>query len=145
MTDVPYTDAETLARGLADLYDKADDIATETNAVRIDLSGCLEIAGDYATDEQGNVTNPGLARELLRMRELVSELEALAARMDTQRTETERLDKLAGGIEMDLDDLQHEQQDTADLAEMIRDVERGIRDPSELRYAIERIEPNYVL
>jgi hypothetical protein len=31
------------------------------------------------------------------------------------------------------------------VTEMFRDVERGIRDPSELRYAIERIEPNYVL
>jgi hypothetical protein len=81
--------------------------------------------------------------------------EALIAARDalkTIRDAVRELSRMAGKVQGDISDLaigldkaQYEQHDTADLAEMIRDVERGIRDPCELRYAIERIEPNYVL
>jgi HAMP domain-containing protein len=69
MTDIPYAEAEKLARGLGEQFDKADILAMDLGSVRTTLSGSIEIARDYA---DGNV---GLTRELDRMRD---ELEALA-------------------------------------------------------------------
>ena len=131
------TDLRTLHADATEIANRVTDLA----GVADELTG---VASYAVTDARRALANGG-------------DLEALRAALEAARESLKDIHAKAGTIlhglytldtedlVCSLDDAQYEQADTVDLAEMFRDVERGIRDPSELRYAIERIEPNYVL
>ena len=126
MTDIPHTDACKLQGGLFKAAETAAVLAMDLAGVRATLSGCIEIAGDYADE------NPGPARELTRMREELGALEVLVARTETLAETLDTLEDDADDVAMALDDLQYTEGIQQDIAAMALDVERGIRDPEEL-------------
>jgi hypothetical protein len=135
MTDLRtlHADATEIANRVTDLAGVADELTGVASYAVTDARRALANGGDLEA----------LRAALEAARESLKDIHAKAGTilhgLDT--LDTEDLEDLV----CSLDDAQYEQADTVDLAEMFRDVERGIRDPSELRYAIERIEPNYVL
>jgi hypothetical protein len=134
---------------LKPLFDSATEIANRVT----DLAGDADTLTDRAAY---GVTEARRALEGLPFDDERAAQQAVAA-LEAARETLKACHEIAGMIAhglasldtedlvCSLDDAQYDQEDAAGLAEMFRDVERGIRDPSELRYAIERIEPNYVL
>jgi DNA repair ATPase RecN len=126
MTDIPHAEATKLNGELFKEAEKAEILAMNLASVRATLSGSVEIARDYAED------NPGLTRELDRMR---TELDALAETIAKVGTLAKRLDELkddSDDLAQALDDLQYVQGVQRDIADVALDVERGICDPEEL-------------
>jgi hypothetical protein len=127
MTDIPHAEATALYGDLFKQAETADILAMDLASVRATLSGCIEIAGDYAADGPS-----GLGRELQRMRDELGALEVIVARAQTLAEDIDKSSDKADDLAMTLDDLQYTEGIQQDIAAMALDVERGIRDPEEL-------------
>ena len=118
-----YTEAETVARRLSRVEDDADTLVDDMAALVAELA---DFEADMSRD----------TRDLLN---------AVKGRICDLAADLREVSGDAGDLEMTLDDLQHDAAERADFAEMVLDVERGIRDPGELNALVRSMTSSYVL
>ncbi len=125
-----YAEATRIADRVADLADIADQMTDSAAYAVTDARLALEGGGDF----------DAILGALEAAREALKDAHKLAGELlhglDTLDTED---------LVCRLDDLQHDADAREDFATMALDVERGIRDPAELRALIHSMTPNYVL
>lgn len=130
MTDPTYIKAQTLGTALCDLMEDAENRERNlADALRV-------IDGDDTEDHDALIEKLRVAVETLE--DARSEAEMLGGRLDT-------LSDGAWDVSAECEDAHYSRQTTSDLAEIALDVERGIRDHSELIEACKATTPTYVL
>jgi hypothetical protein len=123
-----YASAEKLARELPVAAGRADTLLDDANAMRHEAKA---LAGRLAGNDDARVL-ADLAEEMH------STIRELAKRLDA-------LSDDAGHVECALDNLQHDHEAASDVAGMVLDVERGVRDRIELLEACRGFATMYVL